>query len=159
MKILFVQLCSIAFWQSLNGFHNRSQVVQSVLQAVLIDAYKVASKVVWVQSVVLKKIAIRIFTGQAVFKLSYSLAKFLQMSLNLRSFNYGHEGLLMNKQHLMKLECDLKRRADRVRIQLRSICRDKASLDDALMDIESLRITVEHAHRAILKQAREQVND
>jgi len=65
----------------------------------------------------------------------------------------------MNKQHLMKLECDLKRRADRVRIQLRSICRDKASLDDALMDIESLRITVEHAHRAILKQAREQVND
>jgi hypothetical protein len=63
--------------------------------------------------------------------------------------------LLMNKQHLLKLENDLHSRANRVRLRLRSALRDEAMPDEALMEIESLRITVEHIQRAIHELAKD----
>ena len=66
----------------------------------------------------------------------------------------------MNKQHLIKLEDDLAKRAFRIRRWLRHALRgetppDEALSDDVLMEIEDLKTTVKHIKRAIRKSSKE----
>lgn len=83
--------------------------------------------------------------------------RFAQLSVNcVRDIDFhGNRPLVVDKQHLLKLENDLHSRANRVRIQLRSALRDEAMPDEALMEIESLRITVEHIQRAVHELAKD----